>query len=135
MIFLGLLFILFFFFTHKQMYAGRQFTGSSKVLKIVIKIIGRLNFLLAIAYIVYSAIKVSFLYSASLLIIAYVFLYITNRLICKIVLNRMRKNYDSGETMLFSIYNRTCDIVTTITAIIGIVINLIIIIVFTVNII
>lgn len=133
--FFDVLFVLFFFFTHKQIYAGQHFTGSSKVSELVLKIMGKVNFLLSIAYIIYSAIKLSFLRSVILLLISYVVINIINRLICKIIIYYTKKECNINEPMFLSIYNYRCDIVTTITAITGIAINIAIAIILVVNII
>ena len=54
------LFVIFFYFTHKQIYAGTHFTGASKTAAMIVLIFGGVNTLLQYAYLIFLAIKDSF---------------------------------------------------------------------------
>lgn len=131
--FFNVLYILFSFFVQKQIYAGSHFTGGDKRIGKFIAIIGILNLLIALAFLLYMAIKISLLHSIILFVASSLFTYIANRVLTKIAMKQALKSCDIQDTFLFSIYNYKCDILTTITAEIGIIVNILIIIVYIVN--
>lgn len=125
------LFVIFFYFTHKQIYAGTHFTGASKGAAMIVLIFGGVNTLLQYAYLIFFAIKDSFLHALILVIIAIVFTTIFCRIADKITLKKLiRQSFNIYDQYFEATYNRKCDIVTTVTAEIGIIINTIIIILF-----
>lgn len=127
---LGIFYIFFFLFAHKQLYAGRHFHGASQMIGVALKTIGIINVVAAYIFLIYAAIKFSIIYAIILPLVAFVFLYIINRIMCKIVMNRAKKQCDIHDPTFFSFYNAQCDIATTILAIIGIFFNILIIIGF-----
>jgi hypothetical protein len=78
-----IMYVVFFFFTHKQSYSGNHFTGGSNTVGIVIKIISVLNMILEIAYLIRFAIRISILHAIILFVTAIVITLFVNGLICK----------------------------------------------------
>jgi hypothetical protein len=125
-----IMYVVFFFFTHKQSYSGNHFTGGSNTVGIVIKIISVLNMILEIAYLIRFAIRISILHAIILFVTAIVITLFVNGLICKQTISRVRKKLDINNSMFVGVYNRECDVTTTKIALVGIIVNLIIIIVY-----
>lgn len=122
------LYVIFFFFTSKQLYSVSHFTGGSKIMGEVISIIAILNIVAEIAYLVYTAVALSFLHSLILLSVSIIFILILNRLLAKINIMQSKKNCDMHDPHFYSYYNYKCDVLSTMIAWIGIPINIIIMI-------
>ena len=124
-----ILFLLFFFFTHKIMYSASHFTGASQTVKAIIGIDSLLNLVFEIGYLIYFAIKVSILHAIILFIISLVVTLILNRLFAKITLNNLVKSgYDMKDELFIYTYNHKCDVSATIISLIGIPVNIVIIV-------
>ena len=120
--------VIFFFFAHKQIYAGSHFTGSNKKIGTIIGIIGIVNMLATFAFWVYTAIKVSILISLVL-----IFTYIVNRIFAKVSFKEVSKMDIKQEDLQFIIYNSRCDVFATITSEVGTIVNLLILIIYVVS--
>lgn len=131
---LDILCVVFFFFTNKQSYAGRHFTGSGKLPKLIIRTASMLNALMLLAYFIYSFVENGFVHAAILFLVSFVFSFIANIALSAIVMLKTRKEYNVNEHLLYGVYNRNCDILSTITAYVGILINVVIAIFAFVNI-
>ena len=131
MIILCIFYMFFFLFAHKQHYAGRHFHGASQITGTALLIIGTVNIVAAYLFLIYAAIKFSVLYAVILFLSAFMFLNIINRIICKIVMNHEKKRCDIQDPSFWSFYNYQCDVVTTIIALWGIILNALIITGFT----
>lgn len=129
MIIFTTLYALFFMFTHKQIYAGRHFTGGKKQIGFLLLLMGNLNTILSIAFLIYTAVKLSVLSAIMLLIIAWIFLYCINVLLSKIVMRKAKKECDSKDPLFFSLFNYLCDVTAVKTALIGIIANILIVVV------
>ena len=125
------LFVIFFFITHKQVYAASHFTGGSQVMKAIIGLFALVNTGFELFYLVFFAIKVSVIHAIILAIVALVVTLILNRAIARRTIRKMQKaGWDiNGEYFLFS-YNHKCDVAATLIADIGLIINIAIIIAF-----
>lgn len=130
---LYILYIVFFYFTHNQLYASSHFTGSSQHLPIVLKIVALINIILEIAFIIRLAIQSSLFEATVLFISSLAILNVVKRIICKVVLNNISKDFadnsDNG-AMLWNLYNHHLNITTTIQALVGLLINPVIIVAF-----
>lgn len=129
------IFTLFILFTSKQMYAGRHFTGAKKRIGLLLFCFGVVNMLATIAFFIYKAIKVSFIFSASLLFVSFVVVPVLNRCTSKICLSRAIRNCkdNNDKYALWQNYNYRCDVLATIIALCGTPFNLITIIVYLSN--
>ncbi len=124
-----ILFLLFFFFTHKIMYSASHFTGASQTVKAIIGIDSLFNLVFEIGYLIYFAIKVSILHAIILFIISLVVTLILNRVFAKITLNNLVKSgYDMKDELFIYTYNHKCDVSATIISLIGIPVNIVIIV-------
>lgn len=122
-----ILFIIFFFFTHKQIYAAGHFTGSSKTVETIISIFSFLNILLTVAFIIHFAVTVSFWNVLLFILCALIATSILNRFLAKAVLKHLlKKGYDSTNHLFIYTYNAECDITSTVIAEIGILVNIVI---------
>ena len=124
------MFIVFFYFTHNQFYAARHFTGASKGAPVFLMIMSLICIVLEIAFVIKSAIQNSVLLAIILVIAALVVLNIIKFIICRIVMHRITSDShtsDLDNATLLNYYNRQLDITTTIQALIGIIVNPIII--------
>ena len=131
----AILFVFFFFYTHKQIYAASHFTGASKGFSKILGIVAIINVILEITYLIYFAIKVSWLQAIILLITAFIVTGILGRIVAKIVIRKLIKDGDDihGEYFL-AVYNYKCDIASTLIADIGLIHNIIVIVIFLRNI-
>lgn len=127
------LFVIFFFFTWKQLYAARNFTGASNGVRLVIRVTSFINLAFQIAYIVSTAIKSSVFYAVILLLASFGFVFVANIFISKIAMKRTQEIYNLNDDDFYSLYNYRCDVLTTVSALIGIIVNAIIVIVYIVN--
>ena len=125
--------VIFFFFAHKQIYAGSHFTGSNKKIGTIIGIIGIVNMLATFAFWVYTAIKVSILISVVLFVVSMIFTYIVNRIFAKVSFKEVSKMDIKQEDLQFIIYNSRCDVFATITSEVGTIVNLLILIIYVVS--
>lgn len=120
-----ILFILFTIFTHKQLYAAGHFTGSSRTMPIILRVVSIVNILLEIAFVIYVAFRVTF-WAAPLFIMGiYLAGSIVNTIIAKIAVNGLVKDGLSPDDDIF-VYScsRQCDIIFTIIAEVGILANI-----------
>mgnify|MGYP004643289979 CR=1 FL=1 len=123
-----ILFILFFFFTHKQMYAGRHFTGDKVIVGRVLYGISWINIILMFTFLIYMSCSDSILHAIVLFFAALILSsFILNGITTKI--GYAIANAGNGYNTVAS-YNYQCDVVSTVTAYIGVIANLFIIITF-----
>lgn len=133
-----ILFVVFDFITHKQLYSSNHFTGSSTIVPVILKIIGIINTILVYGLLILIGATISVWKSFLLLTVAEVSKYILNRVISKRVTKKMTKqgwNINGDEkdpegTMFYSLYNHKCDVEATKIALIGTLVNLVIIILY-----
>ncbi len=124
-----ILFVIFFFSTHKQIYAAGHFTGSSKTVANILSIFSFLNILLLLAFIIHFAITISFGNVLLFILCAIIATFILDRIIAKIVLrNLIKDGFDTTEDLFIYTYNAECDIASTVIAEIGILANIAIVI-------
>lgn len=115
------LFVLFFFFTQKQLFAASHFTGSSQKVLSLLRFASIVNLIAEIAFLIFTIVDDSFL---TTLIMNFVFSRITAVLL-------LRKDYYRDNEVAFSmVYDYKCNVTTTVIANIGLIVNLISIIVF-----
>ena len=115
------LFTIFFYFTSKQIYAGNHFTGASKSMKSFLCIIGIINDLLIVAFLIFLLCKGEVLGAILSLIIAYVVYFILLRITNKCVMSRHKDAMHQNVPMesVWSSYNWDLDKIATAQAIIG----------------
>lgn len=120
-----ILFVLFFFFTHKQVYASVHFTGSSKTMPSILTFLSLFNILAGIAFAIHYSITVSFWFVLLFTVLAIIATLIANRIISKFVLKHLvKEGYDMTDNLILYTYNAECDIVSTVLAEIGILANI-----------
>ena len=123
------LFVLFFFFTHKIMYSASHFTGASQTVKAIIGLDSLFSLVFEFGYLIYFAIKVSVLHAIILFIISLIVTLILNQVFAKITLNNLVKSgYDIKDELFICTYNHKCDVTSTIISLIGIPLNIVIIV-------
>ena len=131
---IGILYVLFFFMTSKQMYASSHFTGSSTIITIILKLSAYICLILEIAFLFVYAKNTFILYSVLLFVIAIIVTMILNGFISKMVIWGMRKEgiefggdeHSPQRRMSFALFQSRCDITTTVIAQFGFITNLII---------
>ena len=131
-----ILFIIFDFITHKQLYSSNHFTGSSRVVPIILKILAISNTILLLGFLVMVSAVVSFWHAFGMISAAEIVKYILNRLLARRVRRRMQKqgwNINGDETdpdgsLFFSMYMRKCDVASTKIAVFGTLVNIVIVI-------
>ncbi len=127
-----ILFVIFFFFTCKQLYAGTHFTGSSSCAAIILRIISIFNLLLEFAFLIWFSVKGYLSHAIILLLAGIIFTLVINRIIARSVLKKMDTN-DIDQPYFMLSYSRQCDVVSVMCAWIGFVVNTAIIVVFVVR--
>ena len=129
-----ILFLVFFFFTHKQVYASSHFTGGSQAVKALIGFCALFNTLFEIAYLVYFGIKVSAIHAVLLFIVSVIVAMLSSRITAKSTIKKMQREgwnpATDNEEYFLATYNRKCDVAATLLADIGVIVNVIIIILF-----
>lgn len=129
-----ILFIIFFFSTHKQIYAAGHFTGSSQIVENAISLFSFLNILLLLAFIIHFAITVSFWSALLFILCGIISIFILDGIIAKIVLKHLvKEGYDTTDNFFVYTYNAECDIASTVIAEIGILANISIAIFYILN--
>ena len=124
-----LMFVLFSFFTHKQVYAVSHFTGSSKTMPLILMIFSLLNILLSIVSVVHFSVAESFLVAIVSVFAFFLSVSFFNRIIAKIVLNKLIKDgFNPKDEFFIYTYNAECDIASTVIAEIGILANIAIVV-------
>lgn len=124
-----ILFVLFFFFTHKIVYSASHFTGASQAVKTIIGIDSIFCLIFEIGYLISFAIRVSVLHAIILFAVSLVVTVILNRVFSKITLNNLIKNgWNIKDELFIYTYNHKCDVMSTGLSLIGIPVNIIIII-------
>ncbi len=124
-----ILFVLFFFFTHKITYSASHFTGASQTVKSIIGFDSLFSLVFEIGYLIYFAIKVSILHAVILFIISLVITLILNRVFAKIILsNLVKSGHDIKDELFVYTYNHRCDVTATIISLIGIPVNIVIVV-------
>lgn len=127
-----IVFIIFDFITHKQLYSSNHFTGSSRVVPIILKILAIINIILLFGFLIIVSSVISFWHAAGMIAVAECVKYILNRLIARRVNKRMQKqgwNINGDETdpdgsIFFSMYMRKCDVESTKIAVFGTLVNI-----------
>lgn len=120
---LKIIYVLFFFFTHKQIYAGQHFTGSKQNVGSFLFIVGFINLIIEISFLIYNAINSHFIDSLILFVISIVCLFIFNAFTSKIGMKQALKYCNSDDPMFGGVYNHRCNVVSTIFALIGTIFN------------
>ncbi len=124
------IFVLFFFITHKQLYASSHFTGASKSMPTILLFSSLANILALILYLIYITIIRSFLIALILLLISFVVLLLLNRFIASSILNYVARNNDLNNLNTRLYYESRCDVASTVIAVIGLLFNLITVLCF-----
>jgi hypothetical protein len=129
-----ILFVIFFLFTHKQIYASSHFTGGSRGVKAVIGFCAVFNALFEVVYLVYFGIKVSVIHAVLLLVISLIVTILSSRITVKRTIRKMQQDgwnpATDNEEYFLATYNRKCDVAATLLADIGIIVNAVIIVLF-----
>ncbi|MDD4698948.1 MAG: hypothetical protein PHV07_01655 [Oscillospiraceae bacterium] len=125
-----LCFIVFCVIMHKQNYAARHFTGASSVVPVILLIYGLLDIAFCVYYLIKNAIVKTFLSSIILAVVAFIIILLANAIIARITMNNMKKSNsfvnktsDTAFDSNWFLYNRKQDIITTIIANIGLIVN------------
>ena len=126
------LFVLFFFFTQKQLFAASHFTGSSQKVLSLLRFASIVNLIAEIAFLIFTIVDDSFLTALILFFVALIFTLIMNFVFSRITaVLLLRKDYYRDNEVAFSmVYDYKCNVTTTVIANIGLIVNLISIIVF-----
>lgn len=119
-----ILFILFFFFTHKQTYAGRHFTGASEQIGCFITLFGLAGFVFELYVLINIAIRESVIEAIMLFVLSIVAVFILNSITSKFAMKKTLSEMDFSSDMMFGYYNYRCDVIATILALIGVVYNI-----------
>ena len=131
---LDFLFVIFFLFTHKQVYASSHFTGGSRAVKALIGFCAVFNTLFEIAYLIYFGIKVSVIHAVLLFIVSVIVAMLSSRITARRTIKKMQRDgWDpatDNEEYFLATYNHECDVAATLLADIGIIVNVAIIVVF-----
>lgn len=129
---INILFIIFFFFTHKQLYSGSHFTGGSNAAGDFVRLVSLINLITLVSLLVYLIIKNSFIYTVILFIVSLIFTTLLNSILSKIAMRQTQNELilSKLDPLFPTMYNYKCDVLATTTALIGIVVNIIIDIVF-----
>ena len=114
-----ILYVVFFYFTHKQVYAGTHFTGSSHGVAIFLQVLSLVNVLIEFIYIIRYAVTESVFHAIMLLIVALAVVNVVNTINSKVVLSKISKDMDINNPFFFGVYNRTLDVSTTKHALLG----------------
>ena len=119
------LFIIFFFSTHKQIYAAGHFTGSSKTMPNILAVFSFLNILLILAFVIHFSITVSFWIVLLFILCAIIAIFILDGALAKIVLKHLvKEGWDTTNELFIYTYNAECDIASTLIAEVGILVNI-----------
>ena len=132
---LCLLYIVFFYFTHNILYSSSHFTGGSRVVPKLYRIISVIYILLELAFIIILAIKVSVILAIVLFVITFIILNIVKLIVNKIVMEKVTKemqskDFGSDRATYWGYYNRQLDVATSEQAFIGFIVNPIIIVLY-----
>lgn len=119
-----ILYVLFFFFTQKQIYASRHFTGSAQSIGCFVGLFGFTSFVLELAALIHMAIKETIVNAILLFVISIAITFIFNSIISKIVLSKTKNECNQLSESFFDYYNYKCDVTTTIIALLGVVYNI-----------
>lgn len=129
-----ILFVVFFLFTHKQVYASSHFTGGSQAVKVLIGFCAFFNTFFEIAYLVYFGIKVSVIHAILLFIVSVIVVMLSSRITARSTIRKMQRSgwnpATDNEEYFLATYNRKCDVAATWLADIGVIVNVVIIVVF-----
>ena len=120
---------LFFYLTHKQVYASSHFTGGSKALPVIIRVHALINIVMDIAFLVYCIINHNVLYAIILFVTAFIVTWFMNKFICRKILKKVqqKEKYETlPQELLWGVYNYKCDLATTVIAELALLINIII---------
>lgn len=132
--FRDILFVIFFLFTHKQIYASSHFTGGSRAAKALIGVCAVFNALFEIVYLVYLGIKVSIIHAILLLIVSLIVAILSSHITAKSTFVKMQRSgwnpAADNEDFFLATYNYKCDVAATLLADIGIIVNMAIIVTF-----
>ena len=120
------LFVVFFYFSLRQTYSGSHFTGASKGFGKFLFIIGALNELLAIAFLILLFANGLIAEAIICIVVAYMVYFIIQKIICKIKLSKYRNDLLLGTPpqVIWELYNHDMDVFVTIQAVIGLPITL-----------
>lgn len=127
-----IIFILFDFITHKQLYSSNHFTGASRGIPVILKILAILNTILIFGFIILVSFAVTFWHAFGMIAAAEVAKYFLNRLLSRRVIRKMQKegwNINGDETdpdgsKFYMVYERRCDVQATKIAVFGTLINI-----------
>lgn len=129
-----ILFVIFFLFTHKQVYASSHFTGGSRAVKALIGFCAVFNTLFGIAYLVYFGIKVSVIHAVLLFIVSVIVAMLSSCITARSTIRKMQRQgwnpATDNEDYFLATYNHKCDVVATLLADIGVIVNVVIVVVF-----
>lgn len=114
-----ILFAVIWFFTMKQLYTYRHFTGASKILPAVYMLYGyvSLSFECFVLYRLFR--RYGFLKTVLCLLIAIVLWQLINRLISRAILYRFREWINTEGNFGLAYYNRKCDVACSIVSAVG----------------
>lgn len=124
-----ILFALLFYFTHRQLYASRHFTGGSAQAEKFIKIISIISLICLIAYGTYLIKIIGIIQVALLIIVSLEITTIINKLTIKLAMKKVLNEGDynlsdnADQQLLWLRFNWQCDKYATIIALIGVLIN------------
>ncbi len=134
--FLDILYVIFFFITHKQIYSSNHFTGASSTAHKIIGISATFNLLFQLVYTVFYAIKISILKAVVLFVLSIVITLILNVFITRLISVRLTKDWKNSnwngfkDEYYWATFNRKCDVNSTTIAVLGVGINITIIIAY-----
>ena len=133
-----ILFILFFFIAHKQLYAATHYTGENNLIALLIKYIGILGVVAEVAYLIYFAVKSSILQAVLMAVVTLMVTVVINRIVTnRIIISMERQGWsvkndpEDPETQKFlEVCLHKCDVAATYVAMAGLVINPLIVLYF-----
>lgn len=125
--------MVFAFFTHKQNYAREHFTGGIRAIGKFLYIVSLIGLIAEIAFLIYLSYTMSIINTILLLLETYLFMWVFSGIIGKIVMRQTKKICDENEPYFSSLYDHNYDVAVTITAEIGVIVNIIIAIIFILN--
>lgn len=136
MLLLKSMYILFFFFTHKQIYSWKHFTGASAKARLTLYVVGLISLLFELLFLIYIATISTIVSSLILLVVSIICLFILNTCTSIIGMRQALRERANNELLLRSeivfrgCYEYKCDIVSTLIASIGIIFNAVFMICF-----
>ena len=129
---LEIFFIVFFFFTCEQIHAGFHFNGRSTLVPIILVLFGFFNLYKSILFLYYVFTADSVLHAAILLLISIVVTTVINTLFA----NKAKKQFQQAgginlnAPVFADIHFRKRDIMITVTALWGVLVNTVLLLVF-----